>query len=261
MFYLQASRRMLTTSQISVASSVPAAAQVQERLAVCLAMIAGYVDAYGFRSYGTYLSFMSGNTTQTGLEIGQGNVAAAAPALLAIMSLVIGAFTGTLLTHSALRQIRSLLFGVVAALLALSIGVTQLDSLANGVGIATLSLAMGVLNTTLSQVGAQSVNLTFVTGTLNKIGSHLALAIKRAPLQDGQGPWDTHRRRAGLLAGIWVGFLSGALLAVAATSLFGVWGLLLPLLTLLTLAAFTRAQSANTPNHRTHIEGEPSCPS
>src|SRR2546426_9340394 len=111
MFYLQASRRMLTTSQISVASSVQAAAQVQERLAVCLAMIAGYVDAYGFLSYGTYVSLMSGNTTQTGLETGQGNVAAAAPALLAIGCFVTGVVTGTLLIHSGARRARGLAFG------------------------------------------------------------------------------------------------------------------------------------------------------
>ena len=239
MSYLHADNRRIATVENSLASSIPVALRVQERLAVCLAVIAGYVDAYGFLSFGTYLSFMSGNTTQTGVEIGQRNVVAAATTLLAIVSFVIGAFAGTLLTHSALRQGRSLAFAGVAALLAMGIAVTQLDSLAIGCGVATLSLAMGVLNTTLSRVGAQSVNLTFVTGTLNKIGSHLALAVKRASLQNAQGPWDTHARRAGILACIWAGFLIGALLAAAAAAFFGVWALLLPLLTLLTLAGFT----------------------
>jgi len=41
-------------------------AEVQEWLAVSLAMIAGFLDAYGTITYNTYLSFMSGNTTQTG---------------------------------------------------------------------------------------------------------------------------------------------------------------------------------------------------
>ena len=39
-----------------------------ERLAAGLAMIAGYIDAYGLIRYQTYLSFMSGNTTQTGSQ-------------------------------------------------------------------------------------------------------------------------------------------------------------------------------------------------
>src|SRR2546422_3373968 len=51
-----------------------------------------------FRS--TFVSFMSGNTTQTGFQTGQGHVAAAMPSLLPIGSFVIGAFTGTVLTRS-----------------------------------------------------------------------------------------------------------------------------------------------------------------
>jgi uncharacterized membrane protein YoaK (UPF0700 family) len=77
------------------------------------------------------------------------------------------------------------------------------------------------------------------------MGMHLALAVKRAPLPDAQGAWDTHGRRAFLLLGVWAGFLIGALVAGAATSRFGVWVLLLPLLILLALAVCSRAQSAN----------------
>jgi uncharacterized membrane protein YoaK (UPF0700 family) len=65
------------------------------------------------------------------------------------------------------------------------------------------------------------------------------------PLPDAQGSWDTHGRRAFLLLGVWAGFLTGALLGGAATSRFGVWVLLLPLLILLALAVCSRAQSAN----------------
>jgi hypothetical protein len=43
-------------------------ARSAERLAAALALIAGFVDAYGMITYGVYVSFMSGNTTQTGLS-------------------------------------------------------------------------------------------------------------------------------------------------------------------------------------------------
>jgi uncharacterized membrane protein YoaK (UPF0700 family) len=82
------------------------------------------------------------------------------------------------------------------------------------------------------------VSLTFVTGTLNKLGHHLALSVWRAPLADPQGPWDTHLRRAGLLASVWAGFLTGAVLSAAAIWYVGVWVLLAPLLILLALALF-----------------------
>jgi uncharacterized membrane protein YoaK (UPF0700 family) len=211
-------------------------ARAQRRLAMCLALIAGYVDAYGIVALGTFVSFMSGNTTMTGSFTGKGNFVSALPPALAIVFFVAGAFAGTLLTHSGLHHSRRLLLGLVAGSLAMIIGVTQLGWLNAEVGIATLALAMGMMNTAQSRVGAEAVSLTFVTGDLHKIASHLALAVKRVPLQDAQGTWDTHLRRARLLASVWAAFLIGAVLSGPATSYFGVWVLLPPLLILLTLA-------------------------
>ena len=236
----------LTTSlHRSVATSTELAARADGRFAAGAAMIAGYVDAYGYFSLKTYVSFMSGNTTQTGFLVGQGDVAAAMPTLVAIVSFVIGVFTGTWLRHSGMHGSWRLRSGLVAALLALSIGLTPLGWSGGALGIAMLSVAMGILNTVLSHIGAQSVSLTFVTGTLVRVGSHLAQAVRRAPLPDARGSWDTHGRRALRLLGVWAGFLTGAVLGSAATSRFGVSVLLLPLLILSALAVFSRAQSAS----------------
>jgi uncharacterized membrane protein YoaK (UPF0700 family) len=213
----------------------------QRRLAMCLALIAGYVDAYGIRALGVYVSFMSGNTTQAGSFIGQAQLAKALASALAIVFFVSGASVATWLIHSGLRHARQLLLGMVVVSLALIIGATHLDALSAGAGIATLALAMGIMNTTQSQVGAESVSLTFVTGDLHRLGTHLALALKRAPLPGAQGPWDTHLRRASVLGRVWAAFLVGAALSVAATSRLGVWSLLLPCLILLALAPFSRA--------------------
>jgi uncharacterized membrane protein YoaK (UPF0700 family) len=207
-------------------------------------MIAGFVDAYAIITYGVYVSFMSGNTTQTGYNAGQGAFSVAAPSALAILFFVGGAFAGTLLVEFAGRRARRLLFSVVAAALAVIIGFRQLGSLSDGVHIAVASIAMGVMNAALSHVGAQSVSLTFVTGTLSRVGSHLALAARRAPLRDSQGPSDTHLRRALMLARVWAGFLAGALLSGAATPRFGASVLLAPVLILAAMAAFDRSAGA-----------------
>lgn len=167
--------------------SVRSAARGQERLAAGLAMTAGFVDAYGMITYNTYLSFMSGNTTQTGYRNGQGDFAEAVPSALAIVFFVGGSFAGTLLAHSELRRTRQLVFGLVGASLALIIGFAQLNFLSCRIHIAVVSFAMGAMNTALSRVGSQSVSLTFVTGTLSRLGMHLALAVKRAPLLESQG--------------------------------------------------------------------------
>src|SRR5882672_4492934 len=103
----------------------------QRWLAMCLALIAGYVDAYGLGVFGIYVSFMSGNTTQVGSMTGQGRLAAAVAPALAILFFVLGSCAGTYLTHSRVRNSRRLLFGVVAALLAAAAGVSRIKPLAD----------------------------------------------------------------------------------------------------------------------------------
>jgi uncharacterized membrane protein YoaK (UPF0700 family) len=237
---------LVSESSVRRLRSLRFAAERQEWLAAGLSMIAGFLDAYGIITYNTYLSFMSGNTTQTGYQTGQGHFGAAAPSALAIIFFVGGSLAGALLAHSAVRRIRRVVFGMVASSLALIIGLTRLGLLSDGVGIAVISFAMGAMNAALSRVGAQSVSLTFVTGTLSRIGMHLALAFSHAPLPGSQGSWDTHLHRVRVLAGIWAGFLAGALLSGATTPRLGVWVLLLPILVLSALAAFDR--SASTPS-------------
>jgi uncharacterized membrane protein YoaK (UPF0700 family) len=200
-------------------------------------MIAGFIDAYGMITYGVFVSFMSGNTTQTGYQTAEGAFGLASLSALAILFFVVGSFAGTLLAQFAARLARRLVFGVVAAALALIIGFTQLAWLSGAAAIAAISFAMGVMNSAFSRVGAQSVSLTFVTGTLSRVGSHLAMALRRAPLPDAEGSWDTHLRRALLLARVWVGFLVGALLSGAATPRYGAWVLLPPALILAVLTA------------------------
>jgi uncharacterized membrane protein YoaK (UPF0700 family) len=218
--------------------------EIEEWLAVALAMIAGFLDAYGMITYRTYLSFMSGNTTQAGYEIGQARFGPALySVLLAIVFFEVGSFAGALLARSSVRRIRRLVFGVIATSLALIVGFAQIGLSSNWATIAVISFAMGAMNTTLSRVGDKSVSLTFVTGTLSRIGIQLALAVRRAPVPDSQGPWDTHARRALQLAAIWAGFLSGALLSGAATPRFGVWALLFPMLALSALAPFDGSSS------------------
>ena len=117
-----------------------------------LAMIAGFLDAYGIITYDTYVSFMSGNTTQAGYKIGEGNCWGAAHSALAIVFFVGGSFAGALLAHSGVRRIQRLVFGVVAASLALIVGFTQLGFSSGWVPIAVVSFAMGAMNTALSRV-------------------------------------------------------------------------------------------------------------
>jgi len=215
--------------------------RVKWALAVFLALVAGYLDGYGLLVLGTYVSFMSGNTTFAGLKSGQGNFQAALPSAIAVLSFVTGSFLGNLFSQSRLRYSHRLIFGVIASLLA-TVAALERHGLGNAPAeIAMLSLAMGMMNPALSKVGAQSVSLTFVTGTLSRIGGHLAAAAGRRRLPEGQGPGDSHLARARIDASVWLGFLAGAGLSGMAASYFRMWALLPPCAVMIALSVFSES--------------------
>jgi uncharacterized membrane protein YoaK (UPF0700 family) len=212
----------------------------QWALAILLAMTAGYLDGYGLLFLGTYVSFMSGNTTSTGLRSGQGNFHAAIPTAVAILFFVIGSFFANLLSQSSLRHRQRIMFGFIASIMATVVGLER-GSLRNvPFEIALLCLAMGMMNPALSEVGKESVSLTFVTGTLNRMGGHLASAVARKPLLGARGPRDSHLARAGIAASVWGGFLVGAVLSGIAGSILRPWALLPPCSVTLALSLLQR---------------------
>lgn len=223
------------------ADSAPASESGQGWLLAVLALIAGYVDAYAFLHYRIYGSFMSGNTTQTGLSAGQGDVSGAAYNFLPIPVFIAGVFAGTLMVHSGLGKRLRLLFSLVAALLVLAILALFVDASVPLSAIVALSLAMGIMNTSVTSVGPENINLGYVSGTLNNLARHLAFAVKGDRLSDAENARDTHARRAALLAGIWTAFVTGALLAGAAFQAFPRASLLAPILVLTGLAAYNPA--------------------
>jgi uncharacterized membrane protein YoaK (UPF0700 family) len=215
--------------------------RVQLALAIFLALIAGYLDGYGLLVLGTYVSFMSGNTTMAGLKSGQHNFDAALPSAVAVLCFVSGSFLGNLLSQSRLRFSHRLIFGTIAFLLA-TVAVLELYGPRNAIaGIAMLSMAMGMMNPALSKIGAESVSLTFMTGMLSRIGGHLASAVGRKPLPEGEGPGDSHLRRARIDTGVWSGFLVGAGLSGMAHSHFRLWALLPPCVVMIALARFSES--------------------
>lgn len=216
-------------------SGIPLSVKYQGRTVICLAIIAGFTDAYGFLNFKTYLSFMSGNTTQIGFSIGQENYHAVVLGLLAIFSFVTGVFTGTL--FSDVRRFKKIWmpYTIVSMLLLLYM-FTTLFFRNTYYSIIQLGLSMGYMNTAISYVGKQPVNPDFVTGTLNNMARHIAFWINKVALPDSQGAWDTHKSRALKLIIIWISFLIGAFISVVIKSMLGIYALLFPALGLLAIA-------------------------
>lgn len=207
--------------------------------AILLAATAGYVDGYGLLFLKTFVSFMSGNTTSTGVTSGQGHFHAAFLSALAVVSFVTGSFLGNLLSQSKWRHCHRMMFFVIAAGLAAVTGLKWAGLRNVPLEVVLLGVTMGMVNPVLSKVGLEAVSLTFMTGTLSRIGGHLALALGQRPLNEGQGPGDSHLARAGIEGSVWCGFLGGAVVSGIAAASLGTWALLPPCIVVLVVGVLS----------------------
>ena len=202
-------------------------ARWQTTLALALCLVAGYLDGYGLLVLGTYVSFMSGNTTFTSVHLGQTQFGVAIPSAAAIVFFVLGSALGSLIMRSKIQRPHRVTFAVVAFLLAIVSALMAIHSVLATLAVAILSFGTGMVNPVLSKIGTKSVSLTFMTGNLNRIGGHLASALRRDPTVDTEMPNRSHLKLAWIELSVWLSFASGAILASVLFSLLGK-GVLIP---------------------------------
>jgi uncharacterized membrane protein YoaK (UPF0700 family) len=191
------------------------------KTAICLATVAGYTDGFGLRQFNTFISFMSGNTTIAGVSVGEQKFHAALPEAVAIIFFSVGTFLGHWILVGKYRHSHRIVLVTSAAFMAAFVVLNFRVAFIAEVGIALLSASMGIMNPAVARIGAESVNVTFVTGALNKVGNHLALAVRGMAPPDARSSRDTHLRRAGLEGGLWLAFCIGAVLAGVVTKRAG----------------------------------------
>jgi uncharacterized membrane protein YoaK (UPF0700 family) len=191
----------------------------QLRLATLLAGVAGYVDAYSLTWLGLYVSFMSGNTTSSGMNVGKADLGAAIAPAVAILSFVLGSFSSNFVPDSPARDARRAVMAMVSLCLfaAMAIAITTNSKISE---IAVLAFGMGLVNPVQTRVGNEPSGVTFVTGTLNRLGKNVALAVRGRTIEKPEGPRDSYWRRAGIDLRIWGAFAGGATLSGLTTSFF-----------------------------------------
>ena len=121
--------------------------KMQERLAIFLALIAGYIDATGLIQWKTYVSFMSGNTTSLGASLSTDNFGIVITSVTVISSFLLGIYGGTCLSLSRRVKNKTLIFYLVSGILILY---TTLDYFLNVnilSSIAIVGFSMGLMNT------------------------------------------------------------------------------------------------------------------
>lgn len=202
--------------------------RMQERLAVFLALIAGYIDAVGLIRWKTYVSFMSGNTTQLGTAFSAYTSEIMITSLTVIGFFFLGIYAGTCLSLWKNIKIRTLPFFIVSGILIFYTIADLFCPFGKVVSVAVIGFAMGLMNTIVTSVGNQNVNTDFVTGTLNSLARNTAmLTMTRDRLKKAE-----YRANAFHLLLLWIGFLAGAFASPFLLSLSGNLALLFPALLL-----------------------------
>ncbi|WP_166641908.1 YoaK family protein [Pedobacter duraquae] len=211
---------------------------MDRNISFLLAGIAGYVDAYGYITIKTYLSFMSGNTTQLGFSIVQGSLTATLATFTSIISFFTGIFLGNILIQINSEKLKWISLAPTVFLLTIYLFLANFLKPSTELSIVLLSLSMGFMNTAVSKVGSQSVNPDFVTGTLNSMAQHLAFAVKKKYPEDSLGDWDTHLTRFTMLLKIWFCFLSGSAISTLISPELNSFTIVIPSMVLLTIGIY-----------------------
>lgn len=168
-----------------------------QRLAVGIAVLAGFVDAIGFvESGGFFVSFMTGNSTRLAVGAAEWRDAALFAAAIILM-FVAGVVAGSLVAARCGRRRTPTILFLVSVLLACAMGLRLID--AGWPAIASLAFAMGVANAALEGQDGAVVGVTYMTGTLVQMGQKIANALSGT----GDGRWVAH-------LGLWLGLVGGA---------------------------------------------------
>lgn len=203
--------------------------KIQEVLAIVLALIAGYIDAIGLIKWKTYVSFMSGNTTQLGMAISANQWAKIITSTTVIGCFMLGIYAGTCLSLSKKLPVNSLAFVIVSGILVLYSVVDYYLHMGNSLSIGIIGFSMGMMNTIVTSIGKQKVNTDFVTGTLTSLARNTAMLSMTKSITERK----EYKANAIHLLLIWTGFLSGAVAAPFALPFLGAWILIVPALLLL----------------------------
>lgn len=221
----------MDNSVIKTSTSVSSdSIKMQERLAIFLALIAGYIDATGLIQWKTYISFMSGNTTSLGAALSTDKFGIVITSVTVISCFLLGIYAGTCLSLWKRIKNQILTFYIVSGILIFYSIIAYFYDINNLLSIAIVGSSMGMMNTIVTSVGNQKVNTDFVTGTLNSLAKNTAMLSMTKDTMEKE----EYRSNVIHLLLLWIGFLSGAFTAPFLLGYFGKWTLIFPALLLMT---------------------------
>ncbi len=144
-------------------------------LSLVLSGVAGYVDAIGFiDTGGFFVSFMSGNSTQAGVDILEQGLASSLLPLTLVVAFVLGVAAGAMIGGNGRRRAWAVAASASAVALSAVLAAVVPTSPAR---FWMLAFAMGALNTLYLSDGRARVAITYATGTLVRLGLAVAALL------------------------------------------------------------------------------------
>lgn len=220
-----------------------------------LAFVAGFVNSGGFIMIGSFTSHVTGSVGRIGTDIAAGEPAAAALAVLLVVTFFAGAFGATLLIEGHPPEGVSRAYGrallTEGALLGAFVFVAGLSQVTHprlrDAEAAMLCLAMGVQNSLVTRLSGAVVRTTHLTGVLTDLAIEGArwyrwqrAKVRLIPLLPIEGPQFERPQveRAALLGTIVLMFISGAIVGGVLTLQASRWAMVLPAVAVSVLGAF-----------------------
>lgn len=196
----------------------------ERALALCLALIAGFVDASGFLiSNGIFVAFMSGNSTRLGVA-----AAEASNAILPILS-VIAAFVAGVAVATAIGRSQYHRRSKVLACVSMALVLASAFSFLNVAfaAVCAMAFAMGAINIVLADADGVRVGLTYITGALIKVGQAIGGQRNGA----GGQYWS---------AALWLALVVGCTLGALAFRMIGIHAIAVAAVAVAVLSLATR---------------------
>ncbi|WP_051693474.1 YoaK family protein [Thioclava dalianensis] len=193
--------------------------RIDLRLAVWLSLVAGAVNAAGFRALGYFSANMTGNVSAASDFLSLGRFATALWLLGLLIAFVLGAFaSGLLIDMGERRDLRGIYAFSILLEAALLICLGGLDliwtaAISGHLMMIGLSFVMGLQNAATTRISDGRVRTTHVSGIATDIGLGFAALMPGAGRSD-----DTQITRARLLLHL------ATLGSFFAGGLAGVWG-------------------------------------
>ncbi|TPW33331.1 DUF1275 domain-containing protein [Martelella alba] len=196
------------------------------RLAICLAAVAGAINAAGFRSLGYFSANMTGNVSVLSDELAQGLPWLAFWLVCLVAFYIFGSFTSALLIEFGRKK---QIHGIYAYSILLESGLLAFLAIAEllfprpvtgSIMVLSLSFIMGLQNAATTRISGARVRTTHVSGIATDIGIEIAVLLA--------GARDNDRRsvvvsRFKLHAATILAFLAGGVAGAFAYGVVGAW--------------------------------------